>query len=324
MAKAIVLTEYGSSDVMSLQKVDIKTPGAKEILIRQTAIGVHFHDIYVRSGLYKTLSLPGIPGLEATGIVEAVGNEVTDFNIGDRVGYISKKYGAYTSHRILKEKLALKLPESLSDALVATNFSRMITVEMLTKKVAAVNDAHTVLITAAAGGVGRLLCQKAKSAGARVIGTVSTPEKIKVAKNCGCTHAMLYYQPDLASTVMDITNGEGVDIVFDSVGAKTIQISISLLGIRGHLVNFGQSSGAIAPLLMSQLAEKSLSVTRPILFHYISKFDEYQKMGVSAFKSLNDDSLILPNPQEIRLEHVALAHKQLESGQGGGSLYLIP
>ncbi|MAT88554.1 MAG: quinone oxidoreductase [Aestuariivita sp.] len=324
MAKAIVLKEYGSSDVLSLQEVDIRSPGPEEILIRQTAIGVHFHDIYVRSGLYKTLSLPGIPGLEATGVVEAIGDVESDFRIGDRIGYVTNTYGAYTTHRVLKERLAVKLPDSLSDALVATNFSRMITVEMLTRQVSVLNDKHTILITAAAGGVGRLLCQKANSLGARVIGTVSTPEKVTVAKSCGCAHAMLYDQSDLINEVMDMTNGNGVDLVFDSVGAKTIQNSISVLGIRGHLVNFGQSSGSIAPLLMSQLAEKSLSVTRPILFHYIKNLDEYHKMGASAFKSLDDASLILANPQEIPLENVALAHKKLESGQGGGSIYLLP
>jgi NADPH2:quinone reductase len=299
-------------------------PGPQEILIRQTAIGVHFHDIYVRSGLYKTLSLPGIPGLEATGVVEAVGQNCSDLKIGDRIGYVTSGYGAYATHRILQNRLAVKLPDSLSDALVATNFSRLITVEMLTSKVTTLNDKNTILITAAAGGVGRLLCQKARSVGARVIGTVSTSEKVELAKGYGCTHAMVYDQTDLINEVMDMTHGKGVDIVFDSVGAKTIQDSLSVLGYRGHLVNFGQSSGPVDPLLMSQLAEKSLSVTRPILFHYINNLDEYQTMGASVFKSFEEGSLILPDPQGIPLESVALAHNQLEAGQGGGSLYLKP
>ncbi len=285
MAKAIILKNYGSSGVLKLEEVDVGCPGPQEILIRQTAIGVHFHDIYVRSGLYKTLSLPGIPGLEAAGVVEAIGQNCSNFKIGDRIGYVTSGYGAYATHRILKNKLAVKLPDSLSDTLVATNFSRLITVEMLLTKVTALNHKNTILVTAAAGGVGRLLCQKAASVGARVIGTVSTPRKVQLAKGYGCAHSMVYDRTDLTNEVMEITHGKGVDIVFDSIGAKTIQDSISVLGYRGHLVNFGQSSGAVEPLHMSQLAEKSLSITRPILFHYISNLHEYKTMAASAFKS---------------------------------------
>ncbi len=324
MAHAIVLTEYGPSDVLQVQEVTVASPGPGEILLRQTAIGVHFHDIYVRSGLYKTLQLPGIPGLEATGVVEDVGPGTSDFKVGDRVGYVTAGYGAYASHRVLPESMAVKLPDYVSDALVATNFSRLLTVEMLTKKVTALQAGQTILVTAASGGVGRLLCQHAHAIGARVIGTVSTAEKADLAKAYGCAHALVYEQADFIDQIRAITGGAGVDIVYDSVGAKTFQNSFAALKTLGHLVNFGQSSGSPDPVAMSQLAEKSLTVSRPILFHYLNDGNAYPAMAAAAFAAFHAGAFVLPDLQGVRLENAASAHDALESGQGGGSLYLIP
>ena len=182
----------------------------------------------MRSGLYKTLSLPGIPGLEAAGVVEAIGQNCSNFKIGDRIGYVTSGYGAYATHRILKNKLAVKLPDSLSDTLVATNFSRLITVEMLLTKVTALNHKNTILVTAAAGGVGRLLCQKAATVGARVIGTVSTPRKVQLAKGYGCAHSMVYDRTDLTNEVMEITHGKGVDIVLTRLAPNHPRFHICL------------------------------------------------------------------------------------------------
>ena len=324
MPQAIVLHEYGSSNVLQLEEVTVASPAPEEILIRQTAIGVHFHDIYVRSGLYKTLSLPGTPGLEATGVVEAVGPGPSTFKIGDRIGYVTSGYGAYASHRVLQKKLAVKLPDYISDALVATNFSRLLTVKMLTKKVTALQVGQTILVTAASGGVGRLLCQHAHAMEARVIGTVSTAEKANTAKGYGCHHALVYDQPHFIDEIMNITNGVGVDIVYDSVGAKTFQNSLAVLKNLGHLVSFGQSSGPVNPLAMSRLAEKSLTITRPILFHYLKVADAYPVMASAAFDAFQRGSFVLPDLQGISLGNAATAHDQLESGRGGGSLYLVP
>lgn len=324
MAKAIVLRDYGTSDVMRLEDVSVAAPGANEILVRQTAIGVHFHDIYVRTGLYKTLRLPGTPGLEAAGVVDAVGAGQTRFSVGDRVVYVTSGYGAYASHRVVDEKAAIKLPDFVSDALMATNFSRLLTVQMLTDKVTALQPSQTILVTAATGGVGRLLCQHANALGARVIGTVSSAEKATLASDYGCAHALLYDQDDFIAEVRDITDGKGVDIVYDSVGAKTFQNSLEVLGVRGHLVNFGQSSGPVDPLAMSQLAAKSLTVTRPILFHYTQDPAAYQTMADAVFKSFKQGTLVLPALQGIDLANAAEAHDILESGRGGGSLYLTP
>ena len=324
MQKAIILRDYGNSDVLKIEQVSVDDPKKGELLIKHTAIGVHFHDVYVRSGLYKTLKLPGIPGIEATGIVEKVGDGILDFNIGDRVGYISSEYGAYSTHRTLDKNLAVKIPDYISDQLIATNFSRAITVQMLIEQVTQLKANHTIMVTAASGGVGRILCQWANVIGASVIGTVSSTEKVKLAKSYGCKYAFTYNQKDLIPKIMDITNGKGLDKVYDSVGLDTFETSIHILRKCGHLINFGQSSGPVKPLQMSTLANKSLTVSRPILFHYISQSDIYKRMTDSVFNAFKNKSIIIPEPFPFNLEDASLAHDVLESRSGGGSLYLKP
>ncbi len=192
MPEAIMQRTYGKSNVLNIEKIYVNDPADDEILIKQTAIGIHFHDVYVRTGLYKTLKLPGIPGIEATGVVEKKGLNVNNLNIGDRVVYIKGSYGAYASHRVINHNIVAKIPNELDDATMATNFSRALTVNMLTEQVFNLKDKTTVLITAAAGGVGRLLCQYLNSIGKIVIGTVGSEEKIKVAKSWGCKEAFIY------------------------------------------------------------------------------------------------------------------------------------
>ena len=324
MAKAIILKEYGKSDVLKLEDIKVQKPQENEISIKQTAIGVHFHDVYVRSGLYKTLSLPGIPGLEAAGIVEEIGKKVTNFKPGDKVGYITKNYGAYTSHRNLDHKIAIKIPKNISTELIATNFSRAITVQMLMEEVTNVKANDIILITAVTGGVGKIFSQWAKSIGALVIGSVSSKEKALLAKSYGCDYTLIYDQPDFISQIMDITDGKGVDKVFDSVGKDTFENSIKSIRICGHLVNFGQSSGPVEPLLMSTLASKSLTVSRPILFDYISNSTIYKKMTDSVFTAFENNKIIIPNLRSFKLKDANLAHDLLESRQGGGSIFLTP
>ena len=324
MAKAIVLKEYGNSEVLKLEDIKVQKPQENEISIKQTAIGVHFHDVYVRSGLYKTLSLPGIPGLEAAGIVEEVGKKVTNFKPGDKVGYITKNYGAYTSHRNLDHKIAIKIPKNISAELIATNFSRAITVQMLMEEVTNVKANDIILITAVTGGVGKIFSQWAKSIGTLVIGSVSSKEKALLAKSYGCDYTLIYDQPDFISQIMDITGGKGVDKVFDSVGKDTFENSIKSIRACGHLVNFGQSSGPVEPLLMSTLASKSLTVSRPILFDYISNSTIYKKMTDSVFNAFENNKIIIPKLRSYKLEDANLAHDLLESRQGGGSIFLTP
>ena len=324
MAKAIVLREHGNSNVLKLEDIEIKKPKENELLIRQTAIGVHFHDIYVRSGLYKTLELPGIPGLEAVGIIEEAGASIEDFKKGDKIAYITKNYGAYSSHRNLDKNLAVKIPNFISDEMIATNFSRAITVQMLIEEVTKLNASDTILITAATGGVGRIFSQWAKSKGAVVIGTVGSKEKTITAKSYGCDHTLTYHQEDFVATVMELTNGKGVDKIFDSVGKDTFENSLKSIKVCGHLINFGQSSGPLDPISMSILAGKSLTISRPILFDYISDLALYQKMADSVFQAFKNNKITLPEFQSYKLKDANLAHNMLESRRGGGSVYLEP
>ena len=324
MQNAIVIRKYGNSSVLKLEKINIGSPGTGELFISHTAIGVHFHDIYVRSGLYRTLTLPGIPGVEAVGIVEKTGKGVTGFIPGDRIGYIASTYGAYASHRLLDQSLAIKLPNFLSDDVMATNFTRAMTVKMLIEHVTKLTPDHTILVTAATGGVGRLLCQWASSLGATVIGSVSTSEKARLAKSYGCKYVLLYKQKNFMEQIMYITDQNGVDIVYDSVGLDTFDVSLNTLKPCGHLVNFGQSSGSIEPLLMSTLAKKSLTVSRPIIFHYLTKPELYGKMANSVFNAFNEKVITAPNPEPYNLENASIAHDILESRRGGGSLLLKP
>ncbi|TCL08221.1 NADPH2:quinone reductase [Shimia isoporae] len=324
MAKAIVIREHGASDVLRYEDITLAAPAAGQLRLRQTAIGVNFHDVYVRSGLYKTLPLPGTPGCEAVGIVEDIGTGVEGFAIGDRVAYVSSAYGAYASHRLLDASLAIKVPAGLPDGLVATNLLRAMTVDMLIAQVCRVKQGDTILVQAAAGGVGRLLSQWASHLGATVIGTVGTAEKAKQAKASGCAHTILYRETDFVEAVGNLTRGQGVDVVFDSVGKDTFYGSLEALKPTGHLVNFGQSSGPVAPLEMPQLAAKSLTVSRPILFHYTANPSAYQEMAKAAFDAFSKGFLTADTATSIPLQAAPDAHALLENRSGGGAVMLVP
>ena len=322
MGKAIVLRKYGNSDQLKLEDVEIKKPSEEELLLKQTAIAVHFHDIYVRTGLYKTLSLPGIPGLEAVGVVEEIGEGVSDFFPGDRVGYIDRNYGAYATHRVVNKKLCFKVPDFISDEIIATNFSRAITVQMLMEMVTQVRASDTILITAVTGGVGKIFAQWAKSLGVQVIGTVGSKEKLALGKSFGCDYTLTYDQHDFIDQIFDITNGKGVDKVFDSVGKDTFENSLKSVSICGHIINFGQSSGPIDPIQMSLLAAKSLTISRPIIFDYISERETYIKMVQSVFNAFKNGNIKTPTLTPYSLKDAYLAHGMLESRKGGGSVFL--
>lgn len=322
--QAIVIREYGGSDVLKCESIDVPAPAAGQLRIRQTGIGVNFHDVYVRSGLYKTLALPGILGCEAVGLVEEIGADVTGFTVGARIAYVTGSYGAYASHRLIDAKLALHVPDTVPGGLVATNLLRAMTVDMLLSQVAQIKAGDTVLVQAAAGGVGRLLCQWASHIGATVIGTVGSAEKAVQAKASGCDHTILYRETDFETAVADLTNGGGVDVAYDSVGADTFYGSLETLKPTGHLVNFGQSSGPVKPLEMPQLAAKSLTVSRPILFHYLNKGNAYQQMAASVFGAFAKGVITADDPTVIPLDQAAQAHDTLEGRTGGGSLMLKP
>ena len=324
MAQAIVLREHGGPNTLRIESVTVGAPGPGQLRIKQTAVGVNFHDCYVRSGLYRTLPLPGIPGIEAVGVVEDVAADVADFKPGDRIGYVTDAYGAYASERLLDAHLAIPLPPSISDDMAASVLVRGLTVQMLTRVVHRVKVGDRVLVHAAAGGVGRMLCQTLKHLGAFVIGTAGTPEKAAAARATGCDATILYREQDFVAEVADITDGRGVAVAYDSVGKDTFSGSLACLGIRGHLVNFGQASGPVAPFEVSRLAAQSNSVTRPILFHYLADKAERDAMVKALFDALTGGILTVEGVVRFPLAEVGRAHAALEARRAMGPAILIP
>jgi len=313
MDKAIVINTYGSPEVLELQPVSVGDPGPGELKLRQSHVGVNFHDIYVRSGAYKTLSLPGIPGIEGVGYVERIGENVTGFTVGDRVIYLSAAYGAYASSRLLSADLAVRLPPSIAADEAVAIYLKGLTVQMLLRKLARINEGDWVLVHAAAGGVGKLLVQALLRTGARLIATVGSREKAEQLHALGCRHVILYRDEDFVRATQKITGGHGVRVVFDSVGKDTFDGSLEVLAPCGHLVSFGQSSGTIKPLDIARLASKSATLSRPVLFHYLSDRSDLEHLSALLFNDLQQRWLTPEHPGVFPLSEAAKAHALLES-----------
>jgi NADPH2:quinone reductase len=321
-AQAVILEQPGGPNALRLRRIELPPPAAGEIRIRQTAIGVNYHDIYVRSGLYKTLPLPGIPGIEAVGVIEQLGADVSNFAVGDRIGYVTGAYGAYVEARNLHAALAIKLPPALEDAAAAASLMKALTVCMLVRRVHRVMRGDIILVHAAAGGVGQLLCHWASHLGATVIGTVGSVEKAALAKSAGAAHVILYREEDVAARVADITGKAGVTAAYDSVGADTFDASLASLGYEGHLISFGQSSGPIAAFAPSLLATRSLSLSRPIIFHYLRSPDRLRALADETLAAFATGILKPIVPTILPLAEVAEAHRQLEARQSPGGIVL--
>jgi NADPH2:quinone reductase len=321
MDHAVVLREPGAPATLKVEPIEVGSPGPGQIKIRQTFAGVNFHDCYVRSGLYKTLSLPGIPGLEAVGVVEEVGKSVDAFRPGDRVGYLTQAYGGYASKRLIEADVPVRIPDRIDDRTVASTLVRGLTAQMLTHYVFPVRAGHTVLVHAASGGVGRLLCQWAKHLGATVIGTMGSEAKAQLARKSGCDHTILYRTENFVDRVRALTNGRGVDVVYDSVGKDTFLGSLDALAMRGHLVNFGQASGPIEPFLISRLFAKSNSITRPNVFHYYLGPDR-SAMTERLFQALADGIITADQCEEYALADAAQAHADMEARKTTGAVLL--
>lgn len=324
MTPAIVLRETGGPEKLQYESVDVAEPGPDDLLIRHTAIGVNFHDTYVRSGLYQTLKLPGIPGLEAAAVVEKVGSHVKDFAIGDRISYIDESYGAYSEKRILAARLAIPLPHDVPDDVAASLTIKGFTACMLLRRVHAVRAGETLLIHAAAGGVGQPLVRWAKHLGATVIATVGSQEKAAVVKECGADHVILYRSESFIKRVAQITRGQGVDVAYDSVGADTFSGSVDCLGVLGTLINFGQSSGPVPPFTISRLAARSNGIIRPMLFHYIRDRVSLDAMAKETFEALAKGVIRPQIGMRLPLACAADAHVALESRATAGAIVLLP
>lgn len=324
MPTAIVLRAHGPASELRPEAVAVGGPGPGEIRVRQTAVGVNYHDVYVRSGLYRTLELPGIPGIEAVGVVEAVGPGVHGLEVGERIGAITPRYGAYAAARLLPADLAIRLPETLDDIAAASFLLKGLTAEMLLRRVHRVEPGETVLIHAAAGGVGRLLVRWAHALGATVIGTAGSEAKAAIATAAGAHHVIRYREQDVAAEVARLTDGRGVDVAYDSVGADTFEGSLDSLAMLGHLVCFGQSSGPPAPLPMARLATRSLTVSRPIVFHHLADPATRAEMTRTAFAALADGTLSVETGRVLPLREAAAAHELLESRTVAGPIVLVP
>jgi NADPH:quinone reductase-like Zn-dependent oxidoreductase len=324
MAQAIVIEQYGGPEVLRLKDVEVGEPGTGQVRVRQTKIGVNFHDIYIRSGLYKTLALPGTPGVEAAGVIDAVGHGVEHLRVGDRVAYITGSYGVYASALLIDAAWVTRLPDTVSDTTAASALLRALTVEMLLNQVHQVRRGTSVLVQAAAGGVGLMLCQWASHVGATVIGTARTDAQIELAKAAGCHHVIRYVSESVPHRVMELTGGRGVDVAYDGVGKQTFSGSLASLAFCGHLVNYGQASGAIPPFEVSALAARSTSVSRPIIFHYCREATKRQEMVKRVFDALSEGWLKVAAPREFPLSKADESHRVLEEQGASVPLLLVP
>lgn len=323
-AHAIRFRRTGGPEVLEWEETDIGEPGPGELRVRQTAIGVNFIDIYHRSGLYP-VALPSGLGSEGAGVVDAVGQDVVEFKPGDRVAYGTGPLGAYADVRIMPARHAVKLPDSISERQAAGMMLRGMTAQYLLRRTYRVQPGDHVLIHAAAGGVGLILVQWAKHLGATVIGTAGSPQKAEIARRHGADHVILYGKEDFPSKVRDLTDGEGVHVVYDGVGKATFMGSLDCLKLRGMMVSFGNASGAVPPLDLLLLSRKgSLYVTRPTLASYTATREELLESAGELFDVVGSGAVKIEVGQSFPLERAAEAHRALESRQTTGSTILVP
>lgn len=324
MTKAIIIEKTGGPEVLQWNDVVVGEPGEGQVRVRQTAIGLNYIDIYMRAGLYP-VPLPSGLGLEAAGVIEAVGPGVNHFHVGDRVAYAGGPPGSYSETRVMPAAPLVKLPDNVSDQHAAAMLLKGMTVQFLIRRTYKVKAGETVLLHAAAGGVGLIACQWLKALGVTVIGTVSSEEKAALAKANGCTHTVIYTKEKFADRVRELTNGAGVPVVYDSVGKVTFDDSLSCLQPLGTMVSFGNTSGPVAPVNIGQLAAKgSLFVTRPILATYTAKPGDLQATASDLFDVMANGKVKAEVAQTFALKEAADAHRALEGGKTVGSTVLIP
>lgn len=316
-SEAIVLRQPGGPEALVLEPVEVAAPAAGQLLIRQSAASVNFHDIYVRSGAYRTLPLPGIPGLEAVGRIEALGEGVTGFQVGDRIAYIARGYGAYARLRVIDAELAVPVPDGIDDALATAWFLKGLTAQALVDEVEPVRPGMVVLAQAAGGGVGQLVARMAKLRGATVIGTAGSPDKQAIARAAGCDQVIAYHEADVAAAVMDLTSGKGANVVFDAVGADTFEGSLAALALKGHLVHYGQASGPIPPFDLSRLGARSAKVSRPFLWPYIQPRAKLEQAAASLFAMMAAGQLPLTLGGRYPLAEAGAAQAALEARAAG-------
>ncbi|GAB5389881.1 MAG: quinone oxidoreductase [Alphaproteobacteria bacterium] len=324
-AQAIRFDEYGGSDVLNWTEVTLAAPQAGEVLVRHKAVGLNYIDTYHRTGLYPVPALPCTPGLEASGVIEAVGDGVEGLAVGDRVAYGTGPLGAYATARLIPADKLVRLPDQITHETAAAMMLKGLTAQYLLRQTFRVEAGQTILFHAAAGGVGLIATQWAKHLGATVIGTAGSEEKAELARAHGADHVILYREQDVAEEVRRITDGKGVPVVYDGVGAATLDASLNSLSPRGLLVSYGNASGPITGFDLGILAAKgSLYITRPTLMGYADTQAAMQAMADDLFAVVTGGHVSININQRFELAKAATAHDALEGRATTGSTLLIP
>lgn len=324
MAKAIVIEQTGEPSVMQYKEVATRNPEKGQVRVKTAAIGVNFIDIYQRTGLYP-VPLPFTPGGEFCGVVDALGKGVKAFKVGDRVACGTAGTGCYAEEVVLDASRLVKVPPGISDEVAAAMMLKGMTVQYLIRQIYRVKKGDTLLVHAAAGGVGLILCQWAKHLGAKVIGTVSSPEKAKLAKAHGCTWTIDYTKEDFVARVKEITKGKLVPVVYDSIGKDTFPASLDCLQKRGLFVTYGNASGPVPAFPPALLAQKgSLMMTRPTLFTFVSTADELKKVAGDLMRVVKSGAVKIEVNHRYKLRDAGKAHSDLAARKTTGSIVLLP
>jgi len=324
MARAIVQSEKGGPEVLKWIDAEAGQPGKGEVLLRHTAIGVNFIDIYVREGAYPLMTLPGTPGMEAAGVVEAVGEGVSDLAVGQRVAYVMTAPGAYCEKRIVPAERMVPLPDDIDDRAAAAMMLKGMTAERLLHKTTRAAAGDTVLVHAAAGGVGQILVAWAKSLGCTVIGTVGSEAKVAIARAAGADHIIVSATEDVAEKVAGITNGKGCRYIYDGVGKDTFDVSLMAIAKYGHLVSFGNASGAVPPVNIAVLAPKCVALSRPQVFPYIADRADLLEAAGNLFEAMRKGVVKAEINHTFPLSQAADAHRALAARQTTGQTVLLP
>lgn len=324
MPKAILIYEHGGPEVLKWEHTEVGDPGDGEVRLKLKAAGLNFIDCYQRSGLYP-IDLPLTLGVEGVGVIDAIGPNVDNLSIGQRVAYSGGQIGSYAEARLISASALIPVPDKIDDHTAAAMMLKGMTVHMLLFKCYMVQPGDTILVHAAAGGVGNIMCQWANYLGVTVIGTVGSEEKAEKAKTDGCHHAINYSTENFTERVKEITDGKGVPVVYDSVGKETFQGSLDCLQTFGSLVTFGNASGpvpAVEPLVLMQ--KGSVTLCRPTLMHYTADHDRRDKAAAELFNVVGNGHITIEIGQTFHLSETAEAHRALEGRQTIGSTILLP
>jgi len=322
--KAVEINKTGGAEVLEIKNITLSKPGPDEVTIEHKAIGLNYIDTYHRSGLYP-LKLPSGLGLEGAGIITEVGKNIKDFKNGDKISYAGIPLGSYSSHRNYPTKNLVKIPDNIDLEVAATLMTKGLTTFYLLHKTYPVKSGETILFHAAAGGVGQIFGQWAKSLGCNVIGTVGSDEKINIAKDNGYDHVINYNKDNFAKKVLEITDGKGVPVVYDGVGKDTLEGSLECLSIRGMMVSFGNASGPLSDINVPKMMQpKGLYLVRPAMQQYLATTDELDEASKTMFEKISSGKVKIKIFKKYKLDNVVQAHKDLEERKILGPAIIIP